>query len=189
MLSNSHVVCPSNCSQAQKHTLRRLELLSIKQSLTVLTFLSPCMRVGVPGVRMASCGASPNATSGNGAASIGTTKAFFKSRSTTWKNCRRNTPWGTKSGDFGFVHKNKWIHQNHCFPNPHNDLHVALKPTPNNNKRENRYVGIHITISFFAPNLRICWARTKNHYVGLIFSKRRFNNFNSSKNSIPHNDL
>ena len=132
-----------------------------------ITSLSPCMRVGVPGVRMASCGASPNATSGSGAASIGTTRAFFESRSTIWKSCRRNTPRDTKSSDFGFVHKNKWIHQNHCFPNPHNDLHVALKPTPNNKKRENRYVGIHITISFFVPNLRICWARTTNHYVGL----------------------
>ena len=40
-----------------------------------------------------------------------------------------------KSGDFCFVYKNKWNHQNPCFPNPHNDLHVALKPTPNNQKR------------------------------------------------------
>ena len=76
------------------------------------------------------------------------------------------------NGGFCFVYKNKWIHQNHCFPNPHNDLHVVLKPTPNNKKRENRYVGIHITISFYIPNLGNCWGRTKIHYVGLHFFKK-----------------
>jgi len=34
--------------------------------------------------------------------------------------------------------------------NPHNDLRVALKGTPNNEKRVNRYVKFHIMISFFA---------------------------------------
>ena len=59
------------------------------------------------------------------------------------------------NGDFCFVYKNKWIHQNHCFPNPHNDLHVVLKPTPNNKKRENRYVDSHITVFAFL----IVWCR------------------------------
>ena len=43
--------------------------------------------------------------------------------------------------------------ENRDFRNPHNDLRVALKGTPNNEKRKNRDVKFHIMISFFPQTL------------------------------------
>ena len=52
----------------------------------------------------------------------------------------------------GLLYKNSLFYKE----NPHNDLRVALKGSPNNEKRESRDVKFHIMISIFRSNLINC---------------------------------